>query len=162
MLKFENIANVGDRIRSFDFKPLAGRPESFIEGVVTGITEEQGYKAFKVQCTFDTTTGKFSRVGLVIFVPMEVSMMEYNGRVVNITAPQPKHSITATDVEFFNTKLEEYPKTVAPAPSERVMVVWDVFGYNVALDGVTVFIFSERNDAKRYAAGLRLELTEGA
>ena len=34
MLKFERVATVGDIIRAYDFKPMAGRDDAFIEGIV--------------------------------------------------------------------------------------------------------------------------------
>ena len=45
MLKFEGIANVGDIIRAYDFKPMAGRDDAFIEGVVEKANcNESGFK----------------------------------------------------------------------------------------------------------------------
>lgn len=91
-LKFEGVAKVGEVIRGYDFKPMAGRNDCFVEGKVIGITNEMGYKAFKVACTKDvfdgevrTTKGKGSRVGKNIFVPMEVSFMEYDARIINLS-----------------------------------------------------------------------------
>ena len=34
MMKFENIAKVGDYIRAYDFKPCRGREDAYIEGIV--------------------------------------------------------------------------------------------------------------------------------
>lgn len=91
-LKFEGIANVGDTIRGYDFKPMVGRNDCYVEGTVEGMTTETGYKAFKVTCTKDVFDGienkrgeKGSRVGKVVFVPMEVSFMEYDARIINLT-----------------------------------------------------------------------------
>ena len=87
-LKFEKIARIGEKIRAYDFEPMSHRPDSYIEGVVesSGIVGG-GYKAFTVQCTFDSTadpTEKYTRIGRRVFVPMEVFMMEWDGRVVNL------------------------------------------------------------------------------
>lgn len=91
-LKFEGVANLGDTIRGYDFKPMAGRNDCYVEGRVVEITSEMGYKAFKVKCTKDvfdgevrTTKGKGSRVGQNVFVPLEVSFMEYDARIINLS-----------------------------------------------------------------------------
>jgi hypothetical protein len=44
MLKFENIAKVGDVIRAYDFAPCAGRDDAFIEGVVEQANCNQSYQ----------------------------------------------------------------------------------------------------------------------
>lgn len=80
MLKFENIAKVGDIIRSYDF---AGNTEAYVEGVVFDTNDNNGYKAFVVRCIKDTLD---RRVGEEIYVPMEVSFMEYDSRIVNLSA----------------------------------------------------------------------------
>lgn len=80
MLKFENIAKIGDVIRSYDFP---GNVDAYVEGVVFDTNSTAGYKAFVIRCTKDTLD---RRVGEEIFVPMEVSFMEYDGRIVNLTA----------------------------------------------------------------------------
>ena len=91
MLKFEKLATVGDVIRAYDFKPMYGRSDCFIEGKVISITEERGYKAYKVECINDFFDGKFrkgarsSRVGKNVYVPMEVDFMEYDARVINLS-----------------------------------------------------------------------------
>jgi hypothetical protein len=91
MLKFEKIASVGDIIRAYDFKPMYGRPDCYVEGKVISITTECGYKAYKIEGINDFFDGKFrkgarsSRVGKNVFVPMEVSFMEYDGRILNLS-----------------------------------------------------------------------------
>lgn len=91
-LKFEGSATVGDTIRGYDFKPMAGRNDCYVEGVVERISTETGFKAFKVTCTKDVFDGsevkkgeKGSRVGKVVFIPLEVSFMEYDARIINLT-----------------------------------------------------------------------------
>jgi len=83
MLKFETVAKVGDYIRAYDFKPMKGREDCFIEGDVESITNEQGYKAFKVTCRKDSWDNE--RVGKIIYVPLEVSFMEYDARIMNLS-----------------------------------------------------------------------------
>jgi hypothetical protein len=93
MLKFERAASVGDIIRAYDFKPMYGRPDCYVEGKVVEVHDgsQTGYKAFKIECINDFFDGKFrkgarsSRVGKTVFVPMEVSFMEYDGRVLNLS-----------------------------------------------------------------------------
>lgn len=92
MLKFAKIAKVGQTIRAYDFKPMAGRADCFVEGTVLDITNEQGYMAYKIECTKDffgddgfLPKGKGSRVGLTVYVPQEVSFMEYDARIINLS-----------------------------------------------------------------------------
>jgi hypothetical protein len=93
----------GDTIRAYDFKPMLGREDSFVEGVVLEDTNtEQGYTAYKIRVTRDhfdraTDTALLSgvialnqrqldnRVNHEVFVPHKVSFMEYAGRVVNLS-----------------------------------------------------------------------------
>jgi hypothetical protein len=91
MMKFEKAANVGDVIRGYDFKPMAGRNDCYVEGKVIAITSEMGYKAFKVKCTKDVFDGKeqdrgeYSRVDQTVFIPMETSFMEFDARIINLS-----------------------------------------------------------------------------
>lgn len=92
MLKFENIAKVGDTIRAYDFKPMVGRSDCFVEGKVLAVDNSQGYKAFKIRVTKDVFDGKEytafgygSRVTKEVFVPMQVSFMEYDARIINLS-----------------------------------------------------------------------------
>ena len=78
----------GDTIRAYDFKPMVGREDCYIEGVVldSGDTS-QGYQAYKIRVTRDSwsdATDK-GRVGLEVFVPWRVSFNEYQGRVINLS-----------------------------------------------------------------------------
>ena len=93
MMKFEQIAKVGDYIRAYDFKPCRGRDDAWIEGIVeeAGSTE-MGYKAYKITVTADKFGGDVetmefegNRVGKTFFVPYEVSFMEYNSRILNLS-----------------------------------------------------------------------------
>ena len=58
MMKFEQIAKVGDYIRAYDFKPMKGRNDCFIEGTVLEITNEPGFKSFKIEIEVDAFEGK--------------------------------------------------------------------------------------------------------
>mgnify|MGYP003346179096 FL=1 len=78
----------GDTIRAYDFKPMVGREDCFIEGVVLDSGDRsQGYQAYKIRVTRDSwsdATDK-GRVGLEVFVPWKVSFNEYQGRVINLS-----------------------------------------------------------------------------
>ena len=92
MLKFENIAKVGDTIRAYDFKPCAGRDDAFIEGIVIDDNNtESGFKSFKIEVTadkfqkYETKANKKNRVGKIMFVPHQTSFMEFDFRVINLS-----------------------------------------------------------------------------
>ena len=88
---------VKDIIRSYDFKPMVGRTDCFVEGEVLETNNtENGYQAYKIRVTRDVFDGKeFTelaykevekhRVGEIVFVPWRVSFMEYQGRVINLS-----------------------------------------------------------------------------
>lgn len=90
-LKYENSFKVGDTIRSYDFRPLEGRSECYVEGVVIqkdlNCNSESwcDYAAYVIEVTVDSWdeygVSRGSRVGQTIRVPMEVSFDEYDGRV---------------------------------------------------------------------------------
>lgn len=81
----------GDIIRGYDFKPMAGREDSYVEGeVVDSHNTDQGYQAYKIRVTRDVfggevLKGEHSRVGQIVYVPWRVSFMEYQGRVMNLS-----------------------------------------------------------------------------
>ena len=78
----------GDTIRAYDFKPMVGREDCFVEGVVLDSGDRsQGYQAYKIRVTRDSwsdATDK-GRVGIEMFVPWRVSFNEYQGRVINLS-----------------------------------------------------------------------------
>ena len=83
---------VGDKIRSYDFKPMDGRGDSFVEGIVEVVNcTETYFQSYKITCTKDVFGGedqsaeKSSRVGKIVFVPWRVDIMEYAGRVINLS-----------------------------------------------------------------------------
>ena len=78
----------GDTIRAYDFKPMVGREDCFVEGVVldSGDTS-QGFQAYRIRVTRDSwsdATDK-GRVGIEMFVPWRVSFNEYQGRIINLS-----------------------------------------------------------------------------
>jgi hypothetical protein len=81
MLKYQNLAQVGDRIRAYDFR---GGKDYYIEGRVTAkgaIRSPQGgymlYEGYTIDIDVDTLGG---RVGDEGYVPFETSM-DYDDRV---------------------------------------------------------------------------------
>lgn len=79
--------NIGDVIRSYDFKPMVGREDCFVEGIVERETNENGYSAFKITVTKDSWSDSEDkgRVGKIVYVPVKVSHNDYPGRVINLS-----------------------------------------------------------------------------
>lgn len=82
----------GDVIRGYDFKPMVGREDCYVEGVVLdACNTEQYFQAYKIRVTKDVfggkkqSKGKNSRVGQIVFVPWKVDFQEYQGRVMNLS-----------------------------------------------------------------------------
>ena len=79
----------GDVIRAYDFKPMAGREDCFIEGtVIDAHSTEQGYQAYKIRVTNDSWregADDKGRIGIEMFVPWRVSFNEFQGRVMNLS-----------------------------------------------------------------------------
>jgi hypothetical protein len=92
MLNHENKSVNCDIIRSYDFAPLAGRGDCYVEGkVIDAVCNEPGYKCYKIEITADkfdadveTEMIRGNRIGAQMYVPYEVSFMEYDFRVVNL------------------------------------------------------------------------------
>lgn len=83
MLKFELLANVGDRIRSYDFM---GNREAFIEGKVVAkgavYHPTEGYYMYEAySIEIDKDGAGFGREGDVGYVPFESGFLEYDNRV---------------------------------------------------------------------------------
>jgi len=85
---------LGDIIRGYDFKPMVGRADSYVEGEVIAMNAiaETGYNAYKIRCTKDVFSGEeqpfgeYSRKDQVVFVPWKLSFMDFDGRVMNLSA----------------------------------------------------------------------------
>ena len=81
MFKYQNLAQVGDRIRAYDFR---GNREAYIEGVVTAkgaIRNPQGayllFDGYTIDIDVDTLGGREGDQG---YVPFE-STFDYDERV---------------------------------------------------------------------------------
>ena len=81
------IVNTGDVIRSYDFKPMLGREDCFVEGMVVEATDEQGYDAYKIRVTRDSWSDAEDkgRFGKIIYVPVAVAYNDFPGRVMNLS-----------------------------------------------------------------------------
>jgi hypothetical protein len=86
VLKYANIAKVGQTIRAYDFKPMLGREDCFVEGIVKSI-DNKGFDCYVIEVTRDSWTEgeEKGRVGQEVFVPFQVSFMEYDGRIMNLS-----------------------------------------------------------------------------
>lgn len=82
----ENVAEVGDLIRAWDFEPDERRPDRYIEGVVVS-KEAFSYTIIGNRDVYgeEEIEDKHSRVGYETIVPFEVFFGEFEGRVVNLT-----------------------------------------------------------------------------
>lgn len=83
---------IGDVIRGYDFKPMVGRGDSYVEGVVEAVRDtSQYFNAYRIVVTKDVfggedqPKGNGSRVGEIVYVPWKVDFMEYQGRVMNLS-----------------------------------------------------------------------------
>ncbi len=100
MLKFAELANIGDVIRAYDFKPMEGRPVMYMTGRVIakgpvkhpeyGVVMFHGYTIEIIDSDEDSK----ERIGDTGYVPFEVDFMEYDDRV--------KVVATADDMDEMN------------------------------------------------------------
>ena len=82
-----------DVIRAYDFKPMVGRSDCFVEGkVLDAHDNSRGHQAYKIRVTKDVFDGKeFNergygcRVGEIVYVPWRVSFNEFQGRIINLS-----------------------------------------------------------------------------
>jgi hypothetical protein len=78
-LKHNNF-KVGQTIKAFDFKPMADRADSFVQGKIISIPTDRGYACYEVKAA--AGSNDFYEIDESVFVPMEVSFMEYDGRII--------------------------------------------------------------------------------
>ena len=88
MLKFEKAAKIGQTIRAYDFKPMVGRNDCYLEGKVVskGLTKA-GFDGFTIEVIKTVFDGQVKETldGEIGYIPFEVSFMEYDGRVINLS-----------------------------------------------------------------------------
>lgn len=80
MLKFEGKFSVGDMVRAYDFIPMEGCPDRFVEGVVREINHD----GYVIEVTKDTVFTKNPRPE--ILAPFEVFFMEFDERISKVVA----------------------------------------------------------------------------
>lgn len=79
---------VGQTIRAYDFEPLEGRPDCYVEGTVLEVNDTSpygtaGYAHYVIDCAIDSVWWHGVRIGQKILVPME-SMMDWDGRITEV------------------------------------------------------------------------------
>jgi len=81
---FENIANVGDIVRAYDFQPMADRPECFAEGEVVekGYISAYGIDGYRIKVLTDTAFPEDPRPEIV--APFQIMFMDFDGRVTKV------------------------------------------------------------------------------
>ena len=89
MLKFEKTAEIGDVIRAYDFQPMKGMGDCFVEGkVISKNSEGMGFAAYEILVqkeVFDGVERETGRVGQKVYVPFQVFFMEHDARVKNLS-----------------------------------------------------------------------------
>lgn len=87
-MKNVTLASVGDVIRAYDFKPMVGRGDCYMEGkvVAKGLTKA-GFDGFTIEMSKVVFDDKVKEVpaGEIGYVPFEVMFMEYDGRILNLS-----------------------------------------------------------------------------
>ena len=79
MLKFENVAEVGNKIKAYDFQPREGHPDKFLIGIVVNKGKTPlGFAAYSVIVTESSIP---NRVGEEMLVPFGMVFDEWDGRV---------------------------------------------------------------------------------
>ena len=85
-LKYEGKFKVGDVVRAYDFKPMTDRKNVYVQGkIVKAGTMVQGAKVYEVKIENDSGKTSGRRIGDIAYVPMQVSMFEYDGRIVKVS-----------------------------------------------------------------------------
>jgi hypothetical protein len=78
----------GDRVRSHDFEPRPGRGACYVEGKVIAVDTDRN--VYAISCSVDVFDGvdmagsERSRVGRVIFAPVELMLGDYPGRIERV------------------------------------------------------------------------------
>jgi hypothetical protein len=80
----------GTTIRAYDFKPMADRPDQFIEGriIAGGMIKHPTYNSdmFAGYTIEITNAGRANdpRIGDIGYVPFEIEFMDFEGRITEI------------------------------------------------------------------------------
>jgi len=81
-----HIAKVGDEIKAFDFEPLEGRANCFIQGIVVekGMTV-RGYHGFTIEVTKKIVGGIERPIkNKIMLVPYDLAEQDYDNRITLI------------------------------------------------------------------------------
>lgn len=96
MLKFENCAEVGQMIKAYDFKPMPGRPGSYLIGRVIAkgpiygkpfpemereVCLCHGYTVYVTDSRSGSDRHDMERLGTEMIVPFEMDFTEFDERV---------------------------------------------------------------------------------
>jgi hypothetical protein len=87
MMKFENLAQVGDRLKAFDFQPMRDDGGAWVKGEVVKRHEFGNkhketlipFSCYIVKC--EESSHDQYKVGEEVFVPYEIDLLEYEERV---------------------------------------------------------------------------------
>jgi hypothetical protein len=88
--KFENVADLGDEIKCYDFESTKERGDCYVQGIV----RDKGYlftpyKVYDIKITkrvwkgIDTTVSHLLNEGKTCLVPMETSI-DFDGRITKV------------------------------------------------------------------------------
>lgn len=86
-LKFTGKFQKGDTIRGYDFMPMRGRGDSYMEGEVLDANYwHDHYLTYKIKITHRVFGGVPEAVedGDIGFIPHEVGFMEYDHRIIKV------------------------------------------------------------------------------
>lgn len=79
-----NKANVGDTVRSWDFKPMADRGDCYVEGIV--IKKEAGLYHIAVQNRVFDGKQEAAEAGEMVQTAFETFFMEWEDRITKLEA----------------------------------------------------------------------------
>lgn len=83
MLKFENVAEIGDIVRAYDFKPMPDRKDRYIEGkVIARDINEGGILFYEIEVETDSCYPDNPRD--TVLVPYQVAFLEFDNRVQKV------------------------------------------------------------------------------
>ena len=86
-------ANVGDVVRSYDFKPIEDRGDCYIEGIVIE-KSDYTYKIAVQNRVFDGKT-EAPAVGEYVITHFEQHFMEWEGRISRLVDPSDVEGVAA-------------------------------------------------------------------
>ena len=89
--KYEKIAEVGEYIKAFNFKPSPDRAENFVVGEVIGKYRKTpfGYAAYEIKLTHRSTGNLRNEI---TFVPFETTS-DYEGRIKKLSREEGRSYI---------------------------------------------------------------------